>query len=95
MGKQGWLIADRPVEVTGEVRHRCLQIATGLKTAHTALIHPGAATLFRTSVEVEVELPAQGVVFVGNREQAHIFVPGISIFDFGNSQAIEFLYHRK
>ena len=95
MGKQGWLIADRPVEVTGEVRHRCLQLATGLKAAHTAFIHPGTATLFRASVEVEVELTSQGIVFVGNREQAHVFMPGIGIFDFRNIQAIELLYHRK
>jgi hypothetical protein len=65
---------DRCREVAGQVGERKLHVA-GDAAPRDGIVHPGAAALGRTCVEVEVEMTDRPAGGVGDLEEAHVRMP--------------------
>ena len=77
-------------EVAHQVGHRALQYALGGTATVAGAVHPGSATLVGAGVEVEEEAADVLAVFL-DFEQAHIRVPGVEAFEFGDLDAVQAL----
>ncbi len=73
--EQRRLVADRAGEVAGEVGHRGLHTGVGQHLAAAGVVHPGAAALAVTGVQVDVELRQQLALRRFDAEEAHVGVP--------------------
>jgi len=74
VAQQRRLAVQRWREVAHQVRHRKLQRAVGSAPAGAAFVHPGAGTLARSRVEVEVER-GHGFAAAPDAVVAHAVVP--------------------
>src|SRR5215470_18467364 len=70
------LAADRRTEVAREIRDRMLHART-VATAVDRVVHPRAALLAGTRVEVEIERPLQSARAVADFKVACVGVPGL------------------
>src|SRR5947207_1780469 len=74
MGEERWLPGYRAREIAVEVGDRRLN-ALALAATADGVVHPGAAALGVSRVEIHVELANQGFSAVAHVEEAHVFVP--------------------
>ena len=90
MGQERRALAHRRGEVADQVGHRRLQRAVSGAALVAGAVHPGAATLVRSRVEVEEEAP-DVLAVLADFEQTHVRMPAIEAFQLVDLDAVQAL----
>ena len=88
MGKQRRLATNRRREVAGEVGNRQLH-AGGGALATDAIVHPRAATLVGTRIEIEIETASGLAARFADFINAHVRVPDIHALQPHDDQSVK------
>ena len=94
VGQQRRLAVHRRGKVTGQERHRQLQLAAHIAPAHPAVGHPGTAALALAGEQVQIE-PGNGLAVTADAVSFGVFVPGFYVCVLFNLHIKQLLRHPK